>query len=39
VHQWRRPRHATAGCVAFGRGDLLWIAARIRHETRLIIRG
>ncbi len=39
VHIWRRPRWPTAGCVAFGRADLLWIAARIRHETRLIVRG
>jgi L,D-peptidoglycan transpeptidase YkuD (ErfK/YbiS/YcfS/YnhG family) len=38
VHTWRRPRHPTAGCVAFARDDLLWIARRIRHETRLIIR-
>ncbi len=39
VHTWRRPGHATAGCVAFARADLLWIAARIRHATRLIVRG
>jgi L,D-peptidoglycan transpeptidase YkuD (ErfK/YbiS/YcfS/YnhG family) len=39
VHAWRRPRHPTAGCVAFHRHDLLWIARRIRHQTRLIIRG
>jgi L,D-peptidoglycan transpeptidase YkuD (ErfK/YbiS/YcfS/YnhG family) len=39
VHQWRRPRHPTAGCVAFARADLLWIAQRIRHRTRLIVRG
>lgn len=39
VHTWRRPRFPTAGCVAFDRQDLLWIAPRILHETRLIIRG
>ena len=39
VHTWRRPRHPTAGCVAFARNDLLWIATRIRHQTRLVIRG
>ncbi len=39
VHTWRRPRFPTAGCVAFARPDLLWIAARIRHQTRLVIRG
>ena len=38
VHAWRRPRFPTAGCVAFDRTDLGWIAARIRHQTRLIIR-
>jgi L,D-peptidoglycan transpeptidase YkuD (ErfK/YbiS/YcfS/YnhG family) len=38
IHTWRRPRTPTAGCVAFARADILWIANRIRHETRLIIR-
>lgn len=38
VHAWRKPRHPTAGCVAFHPADLRWIAARIRHETRLIVR-
>ena len=37
VHQWRRPLARTAGCVGFARADLLWIAQRIRHESRLII--
>lgn len=37
VHSWRRPGYPTAGCVALARRDLLWIAPRIRHETRLII--
>ncbi|THD83851.1 hypothetical protein E7811_10550 [Aliigemmobacter aestuarii] len=39
VHTWRRPRFPTAGCVAFARADLLWIAPRITHQTRLIVRG
>ena len=39
VHVWRKPRHPTAGCVAFARKDLVWIAARIRHETRLIVQA
>lgn len=38
VHTWRRPRFPTAGCVALARADLLWIAPRIKHQTRLIIR-
>lgn len=37
VHQWRRPHARTAGCIAFARQDLLWIAQRIRHQSRLII--
>lgn len=37
LHSWRRPRYPTAGCVAFARQDLLWIARRIRHSTRLIV--
>jgi L,D-peptidoglycan transpeptidase YkuD (ErfK/YbiS/YcfS/YnhG family) len=39
VHTWRAPRRPTAGCVAFGRRDLLWIAPRVTHQTRLIIRA
>lgn len=39
MHTWRGPGHPTAGCVAFARADLLWIANRIRHQTRLIIRA
>lgn len=39
IHTWRKPRHPTAGCIGFARSDLLWIAARIQHQTRLIIRA
>lgn len=39
VHLWRGPRFPTAGCVAFRRTDLLWIANRITYRTRLIIQG
>ena len=39
VHTWRRPGYPTAGCVGFSRADLVWIAPRIRHQTRLVIRG
>ena len=38
VHQWRRPGYPTAGCVGMDRADLHWIAARLRPESRLIIR-
>lgn len=39
IHQWRCPGAPTAGCVAFSRRDLHWIAPRITHQTRLIVRG
>jgi L,D-peptidoglycan transpeptidase YkuD (ErfK/YbiS/YcfS/YnhG family) len=38
LHTWRKPRHPTAGCVAFARKDLMWIVRRIRHQTRVVIR-
>jgi L,D-peptidoglycan transpeptidase YkuD (ErfK/YbiS/YcfS/YnhG family) len=38
LHRWRRPGFPTAGCVAFNPADLLWIAQRIKHQTRLIVR-
>lgn len=37
VHQWRGKGQPTAGCVAFRRDHLHWIAARIAHNTRLVI--
>ena len=37
LHRWRGPGHPTAGCVAFAPQDLLWIAKRITHQTRLIV--
>lgn len=39
LHVWRRARWPTAGCVAFRQRDLLWIAARLRHQSRVVIRG
>lgn len=39
VHIWRRPGAPTAGCVAFAREDLLWIARRIVPGCRLVVRG
>lgn len=38
VHAQRRPGFPTAGCIAFRPADLRWIVARIRYETRLIVR-
>lgn len=39
VHLWRKPRHPTAGCVAFARRDLLWIVRRLKVGDRLEVRG
>lgn len=39
VHCWKRPRRPTAGCVAFDRKDLLWIARRWRPESRMIVQS
>lgn len=38
IHQWRRPGFPTAGCVGLARADLHWIAPRITHQSRLIVR-
>jgi len=38
VHLWRKPRHPTAGCIAFRRRDLWWILARWTPHSRLIVR-
>lgn len=37
VHVWRGPRRDTEGCVGFAEGDLRWILARWRPESRLIV--
>ncbi len=37
LHQWRRPRFPTEGCIAFRRDHLRWIARQIAPGTRLII--
>ena len=39
IHQWRRPGAPTAGCIGLSRRDLRWIAPRITHQTRLVVRG
>lgn len=38
IHRWRAPGHPTAGCIGLRPRDLRWIAPRIRHRTRLIVR-
>ncbi len=37
VHTWRAPGYPTAGCLAFRRDHLIWIANRIGGGTRLHI--
>lgn len=39
IHRWRRPGFPTEGCVAFAPDHLLWLARRIRRETRLIVQA
>ncbi len=38
IHQWRKPRHPTAGCLAFAPDDLRWIVARWTPRSRIIVR-
>ncbi len=38
IHRWRKPGHPTEGCIAMAPQNLLWLAPRIRHTTRLIVR-
>ncbi len=38
LHLWRKPRHPTAGCVAFSDKDLQWILQRWTPHSRVIIR-
>ncbi len=38
LHGWRRPGYPTAGCLAFRRDHLIWIARQAQPGTRLIIR-
>ncbi len=37
LHQWRGPGYPTAGCIAFSRADLMWIASRVEPGTRVIV--
>ncbi|MDO5643791.1 MAG: L,D-transpeptidase family protein [Paracoccus sp. (in: a-proteobacteria)] len=37
LHQWRRPGHATAGCIAMARRNLIWLAANAPPGTELVI--
>ena len=37
LHAWRKPRHPTAGCIAFAPRDLAWILARWTPRSRVVI--
>ncbi len=37
IHQWRRARFPTEGCVAFARNDLHWICQNWGNDSGLII--
>ena len=37
LHQWRRRCGTTEGCVAFSRSYLLWICARLKYDSKLIV--
>lgn len=39
LHLWRKPRHPTAGCIAFRRPDLEWILARWTARSRVVIKA
>lgn len=39
LHAWRKPRHPTAGCIAFAPADLAWILARWTPRSRVVARG
>lgn len=37
LHQWRRPRFPTEGCIAFRRDHLMWIAKRVSLGAKVIV--
>lgn len=37
IHQWRRPGHPTAGCIAMSRENLIWLAARAAPGTPCLV--
>ncbi len=38
MHVWRKPRHPTEGCIAFDRGNLLWVFENWQQKSRVVIR-
>lgn len=39
IHQWRRARFPTEGCIAFARQDLHWICKNWSDHSRLVIQA
>ena len=39
VHNWRKPRHPTEGCIAFAPNDLLWILRHWHPDSRILIKA
>lgn len=37
LHIWRKPRHRTEGCVAFGERNLLKILSRWTQKSRVVV--
>jgi L,D-peptidoglycan transpeptidase YkuD (ErfK/YbiS/YcfS/YnhG family) len=38
LHVWRKPRHPTAGCIAFRRADLAFVLSRWSRRSRVVAR-
>ncbi|MCP5036199.1 MAG: L,D-transpeptidase family protein [Rhodobacteraceae bacterium] len=38
IHNWRKPRHPTEGCIAFAPVHLRWILARWSPRSRIFVR-
>jgi len=37
LHVWRKPRHPTAGCIAFSERNLRYILAHWRRQSRIVV--
>ena len=39
LHVWRKPRHPTAGCIAFSKPDLMWILRHWKRSSKIVTLG
>lgn len=37
LHRWRKPRHPTAGCLAFAPANLHWLARRLEPGAAILV--